>query len=228
MKDKLYRLWDDPRRPLFVVGLIAFNAGAGLGYILGRRTKYSIINEDKMQDLINIYTGTTAEQINTKQDPVFYDEGQTFIEKIISEDVEEDKTLIRRSIFVDGDEWNYELEISKRTKDEPYVIHRDEFFNEEIDYAQSTFTYYAGDSILVDESDTPVFNHLQITGQLLFGHGSGDKNVVYIRNDKRRAEYEIVFDPSLYSVEILGLEIENNTREKDIKHSKQLLRFRPD
>ncbi len=101
----------------------------------------------------------------------------------------------------------------------PNVLHKDEFYGEESGYTQVTLTYYAGDQILCDEDDSPVYNHELITGPLLFGHGSNDPNVVHIRNDKRKAEYEILFDPGLYSVDILGLEIENNTRVQDLKHS---------
>ncbi len=81
-------------------------------------------------------------------------------------------------------------------------------------------TYYAGDNIMNnDEEESPMYNHDGITGPLRFGHGSDDPNVVYIRNDKRKVEYEILYDPGLYSEEVLGLEIENNQRAKDIKHS---------
>ncbi len=59
-----------------------------------------------------------------------------------------------------------------------------------------------------------------MTGPLLFGHGSGDPNVVHIRNDSRKSEYEILYDPGLYSQDVLGLEIEDNQRVKGIEHSK--------
>ncbi len=106
-----------------------------------------------------------------------------------------------------------------RDPSEPYIIHKDEFYSDEKGYAQSTLTYYSGDNIMVDEDESPMYNHEEITGPLLFGHGSGDPKVVHIRNDKRKSEYEIVKGSGLYSQEVLGLEIENNQRVKDIKHS---------
>jgi hypothetical protein len=78
----------------------------------------------------------------------------------------------------------------------------------------------------VDEDEKPIYNHEQQTGQLKFGHGSGDPNVVYIRNDKRQSEYEVVHDPGLYSVEVLGLEIEHNTRTQDLRHANRPPKFR--
>lgn len=125
------------------------------------------------------------------------------------------------NIFSRGnnDDWDYEAELKKRNTNEPYIIHRDEFYNDEQGYTQLTLTYYAGDDIMVDEEDAPIYNYQQVTGPLRFGHGSEDPNVFHVRNDKRRAEYEIIRDDGLFSVEVLGLEIENNVRARDLKHS---------
>ncbi len=257
MKQQLARIWSDPRRPGFVLGFIAFNAGISLGYYLGRRSnpveynvtenlemkilpedlamlkelkerqearkRPSIVNEPPLPEYLSGPSRRVDGQDFVKKT---LDTARTVVEKVADEIDDEDGALVRRSIFVETEDWSYELEVKKRTVDEPYILHRDEFFAEEKDYTQSTFTYYAGDDIMVDEEDKPVYNHLDITGPLKFGHGSSDPNVVYIRNDKRNAEYEIVHDPGLYSVEVLGLEIENNTRARDIRHAKQPLKFR--
>lgn len=140
------------------------------------------------------------------------------------EDPQEQETeveIVTQSVFANDDEdWNYEEEVKNRTEDEPYILHKDEFWAEEKDYSQSTLTFYEGDRIMVDEENVPVYNHEQVTGPLKFGHGSGDPNVVYIRNDKRHAEYEVLRDTGLYSSEVLGLEIEDNARvNEELKHS---------
>ena len=80
---------------------------------------------------------------------------------------------------------------------------------------------------MVDEEEAPIYNHTSIVGPMKFGHGSGDQNTFHVRNHKLKAEYEIIFDPGLYSVEVLGLEIENNQRARDLKHSRDR-RFRSD
>lgn len=144
----------------------------------------------------------------------------------VVEATEEVVEVVTRSVFAE-DNWDYAKELENRNPDLPYVIHKDEFYSEESGYTQSTLTYYAGDDILVDEDDTPIYNHDQVIGSpIKFGHGSGDPNVVHIRNDRRRAEYEVIFDPSLYSKEVLGIEIENNTRVQDLRHSRMPLKFR--
>lgn len=171
------------------------------------------------------------EDVTQPDHPV--DVGRQFIEKKLEEPVvitpqaeEIESEPIARSIFAGTDsEWDYEKELQTRTSSEPYVLHKDEFYANELDYVQVTLTYYNGDDILVDEDDTPVYNYHQVVGQTKFGHGSGDPNVVYVRNDKRKAEYEILFDPGMYSKEVLGLDIERNTRANDLRHSNHVPRF---
>lgn len=120
-----------------------------------------------------------------------------------------------------SDSWDYETEISSRTKAKPYVIHKDEFWANDMEFAQATLTYFSGDNIMVDEKDTPVYNYSSVVGELKFGHGSQDTNVFYVRNEKNHCDYEILFDSGSYSVEILGLELEQ-------EDEKELDKFRPD
>lgn len=145
---------------------------------------------------------------------------------------DEEPKVITSNVFAGNDEdWDYAEEKAKRSDRAPYILHRDEFYAEENvhdGYSQVTLTYYAGDNVLVDEDDSPVMNYGGVVGEMKFGHGSGDPNVVYIRNDVRNAEYEIVKDPGLFSVEVLGLEIENNARVQDLKHSNSPRRMRSD
>jgi hypothetical protein len=61
---------------------------------------------------------------------------------------------------------------------------------------------------------------------LVFGHGSGDPNVVYIRNEKLQAEYEVLRDPGSYEIEVLGGHVEREMQEVDLKHSRQPGKFR--
>ena len=108
------------------------------------------------------------------------------------------------------DDWSYEEEIKHRTPDVPYIIHRDEFFNEEMDCSQSTLTFYQGDEVLTDELDVPIYNSKKVVGELIFGKGSQDPSIVYIRNENLMAEYEVILDHGHFQVEILGQEIEHN------------------
>jgi hypothetical protein len=129
--------------------------------------------------------------------------------------------------LVEVENWDWEEEVRNRTETAPYILHKDEFYADEKNYSQVSLTFYAVDEILADEDDKPIYNHSNTTGPLRFGHGSGQADVVYIRNDMNRAEYEVTRLDALYSMEVLGLEIENNERVADIRHSKHT-RFRMD
>lgn len=125
--------------------------------------------------------------------------------------------------------WDWDEEKMKREKAQIYILHRDEFFNNESEYSQSTLTYYAGDDKLTDEKDVPLYNAGDVVGSCLsWGHGSGDPNVVYIRNDILHAEYEVLLHANSYESEVLGIEAEREI-ERELRHSKhQLHKFRPE
>lgn len=158
--------------------------------------------------------------------------GEEFVPPILEEteveveETPEEETVVERRVFAHSsgldDKWDYDEELAKRTPDQPYVIHRDEFYENTHDYSQYTLTYYSGDDILVDEEDAPIYGYHKVVGDLKFGHGSqGDPNVFFVRNDKLRAEYEIINDPGLYSVEVLGLSIEDNVRARRVREQRE-------
>lgn len=114
--------------------------------------------------------------------------------------------------------WDHDAEVAKRTKTEPYVIHISEFEGDELGYHQETVTYYAGDDILADFKDMPVYNHGQLLGELKFGHGSNDSEVVYIRNDAKKLEWEVLRHSGTYAYEVLGQQYDDAEQE-ELKHS---------
>lgn len=102
-------------------------------------------------------------------------------------------------------DWNWEAERRKRTNRAPYVIHINEFLEDEMGFVQETWTYYAGDGVMVTETDEPTYNWPAMVGELDFGRGTaGVENVVYIRNEALQREWEILWDPAEYRVEVLG------------------------
>ncbi len=125
-----------------------------------------------------------------------------------------------------GDTWDLVKELRSRKEGVPYVIHQDEFHAEEKGYHQYSLTYYAGDNIMMGEDDQPVYNHNRVVGELKWGHGSGNPLMVYVRNDKHRAEYEITYVDGLFSEEVEGVDISDNQRVKNLEHSEEPRRFR--
>lgn len=125
----------------------------------------------------------------------------------------------------ENEDWNYTEELKHRSEERPYILHRDEFFSNENDYRQCSLTYYEGDNILCDEQDVPVYNPEKIVGELIFGHGSSDPSIVYIRNDRLEAEYEVILDHGYYQTEVLGHEIEDAVERNELKHGVQRFRM---
>ena len=138
-----------------------------------------------------------------------------------SANIKEDEPLVINVFPEEDDNWDYDEEISRRGPELPYIIHRDEYFSNEEDYRQSSLTYYEGDSILCDENDVPVYNPERVVGTLIFGHGSRDISICYVRNPHLQAEYEVIVDHGYYQSEILG-----HQPEPDLRHSHSVRKFR--
>lgn len=85
---------------------------------------------------------------------------------------------------------------------EPYIITEDEFFGECETHQKLTITYYRGDRTLCDDQGVPVPD---VRGTI--GLGTTDKfgkteeegrNVIYVRNPKLEADFEVCLDYGSY------------------------------
>ena len=204
-----------------VVGVAAFCGGAAIGYFAGKK-RFAM-------QLVKTYTNNTVEDspqegyvqlsfdeldLGAEWESV---EVQEYIKELKAAEAEpeplpipvritpEDLTPEPVNVFFNhDDDWDYDLEMSQRTKTDPYIIHQDEFINDEMGFHQETVTYYQGDDTMTDEHDSPIYNYEDIMGELKFGHGSNDKNVVYIRNESLGMEWEVLLDQGYYSREKIG------------------------
>lgn len=161
---------------------------------------------DNLQDI-------TSRRIYTTQE--LDDDAEIAIE----EEEEEDGEPVQNVFAKTGADWDYEIELNTRNGKDPYVIHVDEFVADEMEYSQSTVTYYAGDDVLADENDAPIYGYEAMFGELKFGHGSGDKSVVYIRNEPFAQEWEVLLHTGRYAVEVEGQSIEAIYEGRELKHS---------
>lgn len=104
-------------------------------------------------------------------------------------------------------EWDYAKEVKSRDPDVPYVIHKDEYTQNEKEYEQATLTYYEGDDVLAAHDDSVIDDQDETVGVEnlgKFGHGSGDPLVVHVRNDRLGIDYEIVKSNGTFSQEVHG------------------------
>ncbi len=220
------------------VGIAAFSGGVGLGYILGKRRKYVQIETSPARTISLVKTAPDNWSIDDTPPTHFIKEGKLVSWGPTTDEnapghivsftpLDEDEELETTITVEDDPDWDYAKEIDARDPMEPYIIHRDEFFNDEKGYTQTTVSYYEGDDVLTDELNTPIYGFPAMVGELKWGHGSGDQNVVYIRNELLEHEWEVCRDPGHYAVEVLGLEIDHEYQDRDLKHSK-VQKFRMD
>lgn len=122
-----------------------------------------------------------------------------------------EEIIQQKNVF--DSEWNQEFEISQRIPDRPYIIHRDEVG--EIDgYTGVTLMYYEGDNVLVDEDNKPVENKSVLVGDdnlSRFGHGSGDSNLLFIRNNSLQVDIEVIRSEQSWAEVIQGFRNSNRT-----------------
>lgn len=105
--------------------------------------------------------------------------------------------------------WSFPREMAQRSSDRPYIIHQDEFANNDSEWPQVSYVYYAEDDVLTDTDDSPIENRDEIIGPGVlnrFGHGTDDYNIVYVRNPVLELEMEICRSPGSYQEEVLGLD----------------------
>ena len=87
-------------------------------------------------------------------------------------------------------------------QEHPYVISPEEF-GEYDDYEKITFTYYS-DGVLADDCDQMISDYDDIVGNDFYEHfGEYEQDSVYVRNDARKTDYEILLSLSSYK-ELLG------------------------
>ena len=204
----------------FTIGLVIGMVGGGLasGWFVNKRVqlKYEKIAEDEINEMREHF----AKRAMARQEKPDISEYQTKVERSGYSSPapverptkppvpvqEPSKTEnIFKSVFPDS-QWDYEAELAQRTPDTPYIIHTDEQYEKE-EYTEVTFTYYEGDDILVDQHDKMIEDKDRIVGEenmTKFGHGSGDPNVVYIRNDPLAIEIELIRSKKSYAEEVLG------------------------
>jgi hypothetical protein len=123
------------------------------------------------------------------------------------------------NIFANAERQDPSIWAEDQASGRPHIISTDEYMHGDTDYSQTTLVWFQGDGVLVDADEKPIPDAEvdAIVGEdnmLRFGHGSGDPNIVYIRNDRREAEYEVVLDKKSYSADVLGLQHSDDPRRR--------------
>lgn len=125
-----------------------------------------------------------------------------------------EETTISRNVFIQAEieeqnltDEDWKQELMNRTEEAPYVLSKEEFMLNDSDYTQVTLTYYKGDETLADDQDNRIDTPDEVVGLYnlnRFGHWSSDPRIVYIRNDVRDLEAEIILHDDKYSAVVQG------------------------
>lgn len=129
-------------------------------------------------------------------------------------------------ILQKGADWDYAQEVKARDPRFPYVIHMDEWQENPQEFEQENLVFYEGDEVLTDDNDQVIADADEAVGLSnlsRFGHGSGDPNTIFIRNEVREVDYEIARSHGMYAQEVHGFDPD---QIRDIRHSNEIRRGR--
>jgi len=114
--------------------------------------------------------------------------------------------------------------LADRDVTKPYIITKEEYFENKPEHDQFAFTYFEGDATLIDDREEfdPIMDIDKVAGDdnlLHFGYGSKDQNVVYIRNEAVKPPMDLAVTRSSgkYSDEVMG---EMDDSSPHLQHSK--------
>lgn len=104
--------------------------------------------------------------------------------------------------------WDYANEVRSRVIGVPFIIHADEFEENQEGHTQARYTYYESDDVLADEEDHAIDDWEDYCGLYCvtrFGHGSNDPNIVFVRNNDKDLDMEITLSRGSYAQEVHGV-----------------------
>ena len=209
-----------------IFGVVGFVLGAAAGSLVTWKLiekKYMDMADDEIQSVKEMYRSkiVNSEVLDEKNDDMFVarkgpeftvstistevtDEGKKLVEKLneltatyASDDEKPDYTAYsqakeKHNVFDDAMPEEPEVK-----HDEPYVIEPTEF-GEFSEYEQIELTYYK-DGVIC-ENDTDMIDPYDIFGDLDVGDhfGEYENDRVFVRDDKRQVDYEILRDERMF------------------------------
>jgi hypothetical protein len=215
--DKIEDVAEATRR-LYPRDISFFLIGAGVGAALGFGLAYRVA-ESRMKTK---YQGLAINEISKMREHYFQKAKAAEPKPPIVEAVKERYSEVELQAIKEANEkfpaeeeevgaleemeeiagWDYKYETSHRSQNTPYIIHFDEFTENEPEHDQVSYIYYEGDGALSDTRDTTVDNIDMIVGLKnlrRWGHGSHDPNIVHIRNERLHMDMEVLRDPGSFA-----------------------------
>jgi len=209
---------------LLGVSISSMLIGAGTGYIVAEKRlaarfderlkteteemrEFYTIHEKKYptpQDAAADLIGATLLTVEEKETQRV--EYHKIAKKYDSEDDPEEELAIEAEIG--GEPLVRNVFERKTDRENPYIVSQEDFMQNNLGYEQGQLTYYEKDKVLTDEREDVIEDVDATVGEnnIQFGIGSSDVNVVHIRNEKLRMDFELVRSEGSYAQEVLGLD----------------------
>lgn len=201
------------------VSLVSMGIGAGVSYLATKKVleaKYETLLQEELTETKRFYN-----RLNKKEAPfstpqtalAFYKEKvEDYSARLEMEQGMNDQEYMMEHHHIDMGEGGPidglqedEVVEAPTNTDEPYVISKHDYEHTNPDYHKADFTYYETDDILIDHGTVPLDIDLVGAGNLeKFGHGSGHKDRVYVRNEELETDIEITRSDGDFSEEVLG------------------------
>lgn len=131
------------------------------------------------------------------------------------------KMTIEEAREIDTFDEVYQHMIANRSDKEPYILTIDEYMTDDPEYQKVSVTFYEGDDTLADDRDTvipEVEEHLGTDALTKFGLYSKDANIVYVRNERKKMDFEVVRNMASYVEMVAGFKdpkVNRKMREDD-------------
>lgn len=159
--------------------LLIFAAGGAIGSVVTwklLKTKYERIAQEEIDSVKAVYSARQSGGLTDSTEEHDEHEEQTEYVDIVNNYTSEEVSFMAV----------------------PRVIAPEDFGSED-DYETETLTYYA-DGVLTDEDDIPIEDVDGMVGADSLTHfGEYEDDSVHVRNDKRKCDYEILYDCRNYS-----------------------------
>lgn len=175
--------------------IVIFAAGAAIGSAVTwhlLKTKYEQLAQEEIDSVLETFSNREEPVEKESAD----DEEEPRIKPVAPNekpDIREYAAMLQRSGYVNYSDGPVFEEMEVDDVVEPYVISPDEFGEIE-GYEGISLTYYA-DGYLTDDMDELVEDVEGTVGYKSLDHiGDYEDDAVHVRNDRLKADYEILFD----------------------------------
>ena len=182
-----------------LVAVLAFIFGAGVGSVVTYKMikeKYARMAEEDIDAMREYYLQKKSREENSENNP-------NLEESAAKAKDNRDKTNIMEYAKILNEE-RYSNDVPDAVVE--YEVISENEFGMDDEYDIITLTYYS-DGVLTDDEDDVMEDYAHIVGHFE-DYYDKDSDVVYVRNDARKAYYEIVKDERTYR-EVIGDEEED-------------------